>query len=176
MNWKKSEDNSNEKFVRLRRKNKIKESEDFSNENEYDADYSKKYTEETKIIRKNNAMKFTSYGIRKNFATDSSISNNPKLSVSHNQPNCITENSDISSNFGGNRIKGVLDFKRNSGRRNDMAYKINETPSSFDYKPNFGVIDKSADVKDENYKKKRNKLLKMMKSYECKSEYQIVEF
>jgi len=104
----------------------------------------------------------------------------PKISMLQSH-NFITEtntntNNDVKSSFSGyNKIKGVLDFKRIAGRKN--YYKLNKNPSSFDYKPNFDFGNRNKiNNKDEDYNKKKFKLMKMMKNYECKSEYQVVDF
>lgn len=125
--------------------------------------------------KKNNALKFTKYGPRKGIInTENSSSVLPTISISQSS-HCVTENNNSSLNsLISPRIKGIIDFKRNVGRNFDDNYKIIKTPSSFDYRPNFGNMNKYAN-KDDEYKRKKFKLLKMMKNYECRPEYQIVD-
>jgi hypothetical protein len=121
--------------------------------------------------------------INSNISTSAS-NNNFNQNQSHNFITEITNintyinnNDDISviSNLSKRKIKGGLDFGKNSFRKN--IYLFNRNPSSYDYSPNYDFGNKNKICKkDEEYNKKKFKLMKVIRNYECRSEYQVIDF
>lgn len=121
----------------------------------------------SKFSLRNPAMKFTLYTDRKGIVdTDPHLPNiTPKYISEATDPN--------NHNTFGTNLKGAHDIRRSLGRKKSLQ-KFNNNPSSFDYSPNYINIKKYENV-DHTYKKKKYKLMKLLKSYECRSDYQIVD-
>ena len=150
--------------------NLSRENEDDYYDDEYETNSKrKKRISEEKLSHRNNALKFTVYGQRKGIInTDIYL---PTITQSQHYNTEVTDN----NSFGSNKHKGGINFKKNLGRNTEEVYRFNKNPSSFDYRPKYDNMNKHAG-NDDDYKKKKFKLMKMMKNYECKSDYQIVQF
>jgi hypothetical protein len=128
-----------------------------------------------KLSPKNNALRFTLYTDRKGIIDTNHLNTNndilPTISQSQKYKTEATDHN-IYNSFG-SYLKGGIDFRRNLGRKKDLQI-YNNNPSIFDYSPKYQSMNKYAGIDDE-YKKKKYKLMKLLKSYECRSEYQMVD-
>lgn len=147
------------------------ETKEEDDEEEYEEENNKKKKHKQKFSPRNNAIKFTLYTDRKGI-----LETNPSAYLPTINPTYTSEKTDPNNhNTFGRNLKGGINFKRNMGRDKELKL-YNNNPSSFDYSPKspkYEEFNKYGGI-DYDYKKKKYKLMKLLKNYECRSEYQIV--